>query len=110
MPIIAGLISIIGFIFLFIIAMIGLVVLFIKGGFKAAGYESRFRAAHAKYHNPETAKMIAAGQIWTGQTAEQLRDAKGEPDSIYSVNDGETIWSYASGLRVIIRDDKVVSW
>lgn len=110
MPIIAGLISIIGFIFLFIIAMIGLVVLFIKGGFKAAGYETRFRNANAKYQNSEAARMIASRQIWTGQTSDQLRDSKGEPDSIYSVNDGEIIWSYNSGLRVVLRDDKVVSW
>jgi hypothetical protein len=110
MPIIAGLISIIGFIFLLIIGLIGIVALFIRGGFKAAGYESKFRHANSKYSNTETAKMIASGQIWTGQTSEQLRDSKGEPESIYSVNDGETIWSYEGGLRVTLRDDKVLHW
>ena len=110
MPFIAGIISFLGFIFLFFIAIIGFIFLFIKGGFKAAGFESRFRNAYSKYKNDELARMIARGQVWTGQTSEQLRDALGEPDSIYSVEGEDTTWLYANGRRITLRDDKVIGW
>ena len=110
MPFLAGIISIIGFIFLFFLALIGFIILFIRGGFKAAGFETRFRQAYAKYKNDELARMIARGELWTGQTSDQLRDALGEPESIYSIDGDDTVWQYANGRRVILREDHVVSW
>ncbi len=86
------------------------------GLWRAMTYETRFRKYFAKYDkNDELARMLASGKIWTGQTAEQLKDAKGEPLSVQSIGD-QTIWIYKPNpltrapLRVVIENDRVQNW
>ena len=88
----------------------------IFGIWRALTFETRFRRYFAKYSNEEIGRMIASGKIWTGQTAEQLRDARGAPVDIQQQG-GSEIWTYKSSSvlrpnarRVIITDGRVDNW
>lgn len=96
--------------------LLGLLSAFIYGLWRALTYETRFRKFFAKYdNNDELARMIASGKIWTGQTAEQLRDAKGTPLRVERQGNSE-IWVYQGGalnprgLQIVINDDRVENW
>lgn len=110
MPILATIFSLFWFVILFFFLLLASAIFFVRRVFRAGQYETRFRAAFAKYHNDEIARMVARGEIWTGQTADQLRDACGDPESVYSTNDVDHIWQYWNGRRVTLRDDKVIGW
>ena len=95
-----------------------LIVIFsavIFGAWRAFKYETRFRKFFSKYKNEEIARMVASGKIWTGQTADQLKDAKGTPLSIEKAGDQE-IWIYnrsallPNGMRVAVSQDRVQNW
>lgn len=104
-----------------ILILIFPVLLAIIGGigfalWRGLTFETRFRRYFAKYdHNEELARMIAGGKIWTGQSAEELRDAKGTPLQVEQVQDNE-IWVYKGNaltkqtLRIVVKDGRVVSW
>ena len=85
------------------------------GVWKAFTYESRFRKFFSKYQNEEIARMIASAKIWTGQTAEQLRDAKGAPSQIDTIQ-GQEIWIYQKaalnprGMRITLNEGRVQNW
>jgi len=98
--------------FPFLIAIISALV---YGAWRALTFESRFRAFFAKYKNDEIARMTASGKIWTGQTQEQLEDAKGKPLQVEHFG-GEEVWTYKphpltkKPVRIVIRDNRVSSW
>ena len=86
------------------------------GLWRAMTYETRFRKFFAKYgNNDEIARMIASGKIWTGQTSDQLRDAKGAPSRITHSGTHET-WFYEGktlmpkAMQVSLEDDRVRTW
>lgn len=87
----------------------------IFGAWRALKYETRFRKFFSKYENEEIARMVASGKIWTGQTADQLKDAKGPPLRIEQLPDQE-IWIYngsalsPNGLRVVVNQSRVQNW
>jgi hypothetical protein len=73
----------------------------------------------SKYNDPEIVEKIMNGTIWQGQTAEQLRDALGEPaaldDKVLKTKKKE-IWKYGHqganryNLRVTLENDEVIGW
>lgn len=85
------------------------------GIWRALSYESRFRKFFSKYDNEEVARMIASGKIWTGQTSDQLRDAKGSPSKVETIQN-EEIWIYQGssplqrGLRITLNNNRVQNW
>ncbi len=95
-----------------------LIVIFsavIFGAWRALKYETRFRRFFSKYGNEEIARMIASGKIWTGQTSDQLKDAKGAPLRIEPTQNQE-VWIYGgsalqpNGLRVVVDQGRVQNW
>ncbi len=110
-----------GFIALFAISTLlfaGIFVLSIavlRGGFRAMTFQSRFSQMLRKYGNDNIARMIAKGEIWTGQTAEELTDAKGKPLAVYSEGSAE-VWSFKPEgftrlpMQVVLEQGRVVRW
>ncbi len=100
---------------LFVPLLIALGTALVVGLWRAMTYETRFRKFNAKYGNEEIARMTASGKIWTGQTAEQLKDAKGAPLRVESFT-GQDIWIYQSNpltrtpLRITVIEDRVQNW
>ena len=87
----------------------------LRGGWSAATYETRFRRMMEKYGNSDLARMIAKREVWTGQTADQLRDAKGAPVNVVQSGSDE-IWIFPpmgftrQAMRVALRDGRVAGW
>lgn len=87
----------------------------VYGLWRTLTFETRFRKFFAKYANDELARLIATGGIWTGQTEEQLKDAKGAPAQIVKNGDNE-IWIYArkaltpGGMRITLEQGRVHTW
>ena len=84
--------------------------------FRAFRHETRFRRFFLKYKNDEVARMIAGGKIWTGQSAAELRDSKGEPLRIEAMGEDQ-VWIYQptgllnpGGMRVTVHNDRVKTW
>lgn len=72
-----------------------------------------------KYGNTDIFERIAKGSIWIGQTAEQLRDARGAPVDVDETVTREMIsqvWKYQRrgqnryAIRVFLENDIVVGW
>lgn len=95
--------------------LLGLIAALGYAAWRALKYETRFRKFFKKYSNDEIARMIASGKIWTGQTSEQLRDAKGAPLRIETLPDSE-IWIYQggalnpAGLQITLSGNRVDGW
>ena len=95
--------------------MIAIFSALIYGAWRMLTFETRFRRFFAKYKNDEVARMIAGGKIWTGQTDEQLRDAKGSPLQVIDAGD-EKIWVYKPHpltkrpVQITVRDERVTDW
>jgi hypothetical protein len=76
---------------------------------------SRLRA---KYLDPELAQRLIAGEIWEGQTPEELEDAVGKPVSVNHVKRAgveREVWNYLPyegryRMRVTLDDGLVASW
>lgn len=110
-----------GFIALFTIGLLlfaGVFILFVallRGGWRMATFESRFRQMSQKYGNDELARMLAKGEIWTGQTEEELLDAKGNPSSVYSEG-VRTVWHFKPegftkrSIQVVLENGRVTHW
>lgn len=86
------------------------------GIWRALTFETRFRRFFQKYDsNEELARMIAGRKIWTGQSADELRDAKGPPLQVENIPGGE-IWHYKENpltrmpLRITMRDGRIANW
>lgn len=103
---------------LFLVLLFPLLIALFGGllfaGWRFLTYETRFRRFFSKYKNDEIARMVASGKIWTGQTKEQLRDAKGEPLRIEDYGQ-ESIWVYKmpignQPMRIIVEEDRVKTW
>lgn len=90
-------------------------VALLRGGWRAATYETRFRHLMQKYGNENLARMIAKGEIWTGQSADELRDAKGKPSAVYAEG-GVEVWSFPPvgftrlPIQVVLENGRVTRW
>lgn len=81
--------------------------------------QQRVLFLRSRYLDGEIAERIIAGQMWQGQSSEQLVDALGRPKSIeqkvFKARKRE-VWKYDHrggnryGLRVIMEDGVVVGW
>lgn len=105
--------------------LIGVILLFLVIGAAVSSAkatkakEERRQRLLAKYGDNEVGKRIADGIIWTGETAEQLRDSLGNPadiDQKVLKTKKEEIWKYAHkggnryGMRITVENDCVVGW
>lgn len=103
---------------------IGIIVLIVVLAYQnkaaqAAREAARKNAIYDKYGHTEIASRIIAGSIWQGQTAEQLRDARGRPadidEKVLKTKTKET-WKYVPrggnryGLRITVENGIVVGW
>ncbi len=79
----------------------------------------RTRRLEAKYGPGPELNDILNQVIWSGETAEQVRDSLGEPQALESLarkTKKKEIWKYGHEggnryrLRVTLDDDVVVSW
>jgi len=83
------------------------------------GISRRRSALVDKYGDEELVRDIEQGYYWQGQTAEQLRDALGDPDDIDEKvlkTKIKSVWKYYPqgvnryGLRVKLDDAVVTGW
>jgi hypothetical protein len=88
-------------------------------GYKVWGNHRQLARLREKYQDEEVVQRIFAGFFWQGQTAEQLRDALGDPveiDSKLLKTKKKEIWKYGHrggaryDLRITLDDDLVVGW
>lgn len=72
-----------------------------------------------KYGNTDVVERVMNGSVWIGQTAEQLRDARGAPvdvDETVTKAMISQVWKYQRrgqnryALRVFLDNDVVVGW
>jgi hypothetical protein len=87
--------------------------------FKVYGKHRQLAMLRAKYQDEEVAQRVFSGFFWQGQTAEQLRDALGDPadiDSKLLKTKKKEVWKYGHrggtryDLRITLDDDRVVGW
>jgi hypothetical protein len=81
--------------------------------------EERRAALLQKYGDPRIVEKIMSGMVWQGQTAEQLRDSRGQPldidERVFKKSTRQT-WKYMQtgvnrfALRVTLEDGFVVGW
>jgi len=81
--------------------------------------EERRKRLLAKYGDNETSRDLIAARIWTGETAEQLRDSLGQPEDVDQKvlkTKSREIWKYGHkggnryGLRITVENGAVVGW
>ena len=75
------------------------------------GRARRIGRLRAKYGDDSVVERILSHRYWAGQTAEQLRDALGPPDSIeeqMTISRSRQAWTYGRRRVVITLDDGVV--
>lgn len=84
-----------------------------------ATHEQRVAYLLEKYGDESIVSSILSGDIWQGQTADQVRDTLGEPidtDSDVLKTKVKEVWKYRQfgvnryGLRVKLENDLVVGW
>lgn len=84
-----------------------------------AAYDSRVAYLREKYGDEALVERILKGDIWQGQTAEQLQDSMGTPidtDKDVLKTKVKEVWKYRQfgmnryGLRVKLENDLVVGW
>lgn len=86
---------------------------------KAIGKSRRHSALMEKYQDESLVKDIEQGYYWQGQTADQLRDALGDPvdiDEKVLKTKTKSVWKYNHqganryGLRINLDDAVVRGW
>lgn len=91
----------------------------IRAAIRKAAQERRYAALLSKYGDAEIVDRIMQRVIWETQTAEQLRDALGEPvttDQKLTKTKRTERWMYNQtganrfGLRVTLENGVVVGW
>lgn len=99
----------------------GLAVLSSSKARKQKDERARMRAEsiRRKYGNTEIAAKIINQTVWTGETAEQLRDSLGPPadiDQKVLKTKKKEVWKYQEtgynryALRITLDNDAVVGW
>ncbi|HOG17301.1 MAG TPA: hypothetical protein PLB96_08135 [Syntrophales bacterium] len=97
-----------------VVAVIGLII-----WHQQETKKKRLQYLRAKYQDEEVVQKIVAGDIWQGQSREQLKDALGEPVSIdHAVLKTKTkeTWKYHQqganrfGLRITVENGYVIGW
>ena len=86
---------------------------------KLVGRMRRHSTLMEKYGDEDLVKDIEQSYYWKGQTADQLRDALGDPDDIDEQvlkTKVKSVWKYDHrggnryGLRINLDDEVVVGW
>ena len=86
---------------------------------KSIGKSRRHSTLMEKYQDESLVKDIEEGYYWQGQTADQLRDALGDPDDIDEKvlkTKTKSVWKYHHqganryGLRINLDDQVVRGW
>jgi len=99
------------------LAAAGLIGLYFA--YKVYSNHRQLRLLREKYQDEEVARKIFSGFFWQGQTAEQLRDALGDPadiDSKLLKTKKKEVWKYGHrggaryDLRITLDDDVVTGW
>lgn len=99
------------------LAAAGLIALFF--GYKVMSKRRQLALLRERYQDEEVVQKIFAGFFWQGQSAEQLRDALGDPadiDSKLLKTKKKEVWKYGHrggeryDLRITLDDDQVVGW
>jgi hypothetical protein len=90
-----------------------------KQQLELANLQSKLTYLRNKYTDEALVQRMMRGQIWPGQTAEQLNDSLGLPiavDDIQLKTRKREVWKYGNTginryrLRITLDNDVVVSW
>ena len=83
------------------------------------GYLQRRKQLTARYGDPEIARRMMKGEVWQGETREQLLESLGKPadiDQKVLKTKCKEVWKYRPtgknrfGLKVTLDDGIVVAW
>ncbi|ROR18506.1 hypothetical protein EC845_3480 [Comamonas sp. BIGb0124] len=100
-----------------LLAMLGLVVAIAL--YKYNKKHKRLTYLRGKYKDETTVQKIYAGYFWEGQTAEQLLDSLGRPESVDNKllkTKIKEVWKYNRqgvnryGLRITVENGHVAGW